>query len=426
MSIHQTDTRMSNRTLRLKETVVASFCEPAREVAARLREFSASDWQKIQFWLDASGIALYLLDRLATLKLQHLLPEPVLMRLQENLRSNRDRTNALFEEAVAINHALQQKGIQFALLKGATLTPDSVPDSTLRTQWDLDFLVAEKDAADTLQVLRDFEYSLFAISGMTWELKAGTSGLPDIADIYKVRPYRSLEVHLLPTQHDGTGNRQQDQLTRARMRTIRGETLCSLSPADLFMQQALHLFKHICGEYTRASWVLEYWRHVSARYSDKAFWREVKSLADDEPLADVAIGAVTLLTTHLFGEFAPFELTDWSMNRLPSAIRLWVETYGCRAVMSEFPGSKLYLLLRQQLHAQQKSNRGHLRGLIFPAHLPPKITHGKTNKGLLSRLMQYRAQANFIFVRLRFHVVEGLRYSVESPRWQRRLTGMTQ
>jgi hypothetical protein len=426
MSIHRTDTRMTNRTLRLKETVIASFCEPAREVAARLREFSESDWQKVQFWLDASGVALYLLDRLTTLKLQHLLPERLLTRLQENLRNNRDRTNALFEEAVAINRALQQKGIQFALLKGATLTPDSVPDNTLRTQWDLDFLVAEKDATDTLQVLQDFEYSLYAVSGMTWELKAGTSGLPGIANIYKVLPYRSLEVHLLPTQHDGTGNRRQDQLTRARMRTIRGETLCSLSPADLFMQQALHLFKHICGEYTRASWVLEYWRHVLARYSDKAFWREVKSLADDEPQAAVAIGAVTLLTTHLFGEFAPFELTDWSMNRLPSAIRLWVETYGHRAVMSEFPGSKLYLLLRQQLHAQKRSERAHLRGLIFPAHLPPKITHGKTNKGLLSRLMQYRAQANFIFLRLRFHVVEGLRYSVESPRWQRRLTGMTQ
>ncbi len=426
MNSHQTDTRMSNRTLRLKETVIASFCEPAREVAARLREFSASDWQKVQFWLDASGLALYFLDRLTMLKLQHLLPEALLTRLQENLHSNRDRTTALFEEAVAVSHALQEKGIQFALLKGATLTPDSVPDNTLRTQWDLDFLVAEKDAADALHVLQNFEYSLHAVSGMTWELRAGTSGLPDIANIYKVRPYRSLEVHLLPTQHDGTDSTRQNQLTRARMRTIRGETLCSLSPADLFMQQALHLFKHICGEYTRASWVLEYWRHVSARYSDKAFWREVKSLADDEPLANVAIGAVTLLTTHLFGEFAPFELTDWSMNRLPSAIRLWIETYGHRAVMSEFPGSKLYLLLRQQLHAQQRSEGVHLRGLIFPAHLPPTITHGKTNKGLLSRLTQYRAQAYFIFLRLRFHVVEGLRYSVESPRWQRRLTGMTQ
>jgi hypothetical protein len=426
MNRHQIDTRTLNRTLRLKETVIASFCEPTRDVAARLREFSASDWQKIQFWLDASGIALYLLERLTTLKLQHLLPESLLTRLQENLHNNRERTNALFEEAVTINHALQEKGIQFALLKGATLTPDSVPDNAFRTQWDLDFLVAEKDAENTLQVLQDFGYSLFAVSGMTWELKAGTSGLPDIANIYKVRPYRSLEVHLLPTQQDGTGDRRQDQLTRARMRTIRGETLCSLSPADLFLQQALHLFKHICGEYTRASWVLEYWRHVLARYSDKAFWREVKSLADDEPQADVAIGAVTLLTTHLFGEFAPFELTDWSMNRLPSAIRLWVETYGHRAVMSEFPGSKLYLLLRQQLHAEQRNGRAHLRGLIFPAHLPPKVTHGKTNKGLLARLMQYRAQANFIFLRLRFHVVEGLRYSVESPRWQRRLTGMTQ
>src|ERR1700743_2579503 len=314
MNSHQANVRTSNRTLRLKESLIASFCESGPAVAARLKEFSAGDWQKIQFWLDARGIALYFLNRLTTLKLQHLVPETLLARLQENLANNRERTSKLFEEAVSINHALQQKSIQFALLKGATLFPDSVPDSTFRTQWDLDFLVAEKDAEAALTILKYFGYALYAISGTTWELRAGVSGVADIANIYKVRPYRSLELHLLSTQNDDMGKARQDQVTRARTRNIRGEALRSLSPSDLFMQQALHLFKHICGEYTRASWVLEYWRHVLARRNDAAFWQEVRSLADDEPQADIAIGTVTLLATHLFGEFAPPELTCWSMN----------------------------------------------------------------------------------------------------------------
>jgi hypothetical protein len=426
MNIYRINTRTSKRMLRLKESVVASFCEPATDVVARLKAFSANDWQKVVFWLDASGIALYFLDRLVALNAQHLLPKPLLSRLEQNLHSNRERTAALFEEAVALNSALQEKGVEFALLKGATLSPDSVPDSALRSQWDLDFLVAEKDIADTLNVLETFGYTLYAICGTTWEFRAGVSGLPDIANIYKVRPYRSLELHLLPTPTDNNRRMRQNRLGRASIRNIQGAMLSSLSPADLFLQQALHLFKHICGEYTRLSWVLEYWRHILARRDDAAFWHEVKSLAEREPQAHVGIGAVTLLATQLFGAFAPEELTSWSMDRLPPAIRLWIETYGRQAVLTEFPGSKLYLLLRQHLGAQSSGEKTSLLRLIFPAHLPPRITHGETGRGVFSRLMQYRAQASFVFLRMRFHVVEGLRYSFESMRWQRRLTGMTQ
>jgi len=425
MNSRLTNTRTSNRSQLLKEAVIASFCESSEELAARLQEFSTSDWERAQFWLDASGLALYFLDRLTVLKLQHLIPKSLLARLQQNLHNNRERTAALFEEAAAISRALQQRCIPCAVLKGATLTPDSVPDSTLRSQWDLDFLIDGKNVSGALQVLQDFEYELDAVSGTTWEFRAGVSGTPDIANIYKVRPYRALELHLLPAPIHDNGGEPRNQLTRAQMRMIRGAMLSSLSPADIFLQQALHLFKHIGGEYTRVSWVLEYWRHVLARRDDNTFWREVKSLADSEPQAHIAIGAVTLLATHLFGEFAPRELTRWSMDRLSPDVRLWIETYGRRAVLAEFPGSKLYLLLRQQLSAQRRHGRTPLRRFIFPAHLPPRITHGKTGKAWLPRLMQYRTQASFVFLRLRFHLVEGLRYAVESSRWQRRLKGMT-
>jgi hypothetical protein len=427
MNLAEANSKMSssNRTSRLKEAVIASFREPAPEVAERLGAFSVRDWEKALFWLDASGFALYLLDRLTALGLQHLLPEPLLARLQQNLHDNRARTTALFEEAVTVSYAFQRKQISFALLKGVTLVPVSVPDSSLRYQWDLDFLIAEKDAMVVQEILQDFGYTLHAVSGETWEFKAGVSGMPDISNIYKVRPYRSLELHLLPAAGNNGSSEGQDRLARAELRRIRGETLTTLSPEDLFVQQALHLFKHICSEYTRASWVLEYWRHVLARRDDAAFWRDVKSIAENEPQADVSIGAVTLLATQFFGEFAPEELKRWTVDRLSPAVRLWIETYGRRALLTEFPGSKLYLILQQQLHVDRGADQA-ARRLLFPIHMPPKITHGEIGKGLLSRLMSYRAQSDFIFVRLRFHVVEGLRYVVESSRWQRRLTGMTQ
>lgn len=425
MSIYPSIASSSNSALRLKEAVLASFHEASPEVSKRLEEFQPGHWDKVQFWLDASGLALYLLDRLTTLHMQHLMPETLQARLQQKLRNNRQRSEALFEEAAAISGAFRKNGLSFALLKGATLVPESVPDSALRSQWDLDFLVAEKDATAAQHVIRDFGYALDAVSGMTWEFRAGASGVPDIANIYKVRPYRALELHLLPRSAENARGGHKDVLERAQLRCIRGATLPTLSPADLFIHQGLHLFKHLCGEYTRVSWVLEFWRHLQARGRDKAFWRDVKSIAGDEPHADTAIGAAALLTTSTFGKFAPEELSCWTIDQLPSAVRLWIETYGNRVLLTDFPGSKLYLLLRSHLHGESGARQADVRRLVIPAHLPPGVTHGNDDESFSTRLRRLFVEAGFVLFRLRFHLVEGIRYGIESSRWQRRLTGIT-
>src|SRR6185437_10802012 len=126
--------------------------------------------------------------------------------------------------------------------------------SALRYQLDLDFLVRESDATLSRYILSGFGYKLYAINGKTFEFKAGTCGNPQIRNVYKISPCRSLELHLLPKTVDGDTTQRPDQLVRAQTRNIRGAQLPILFPADLFMQQALHLFRHICGEYTRASW----------------------------------------------------------------------------------------------------------------------------------------------------------------------------
>jgi hypothetical protein len=413
--------RSASRSQRLKDAVLTCFYESAPEIQARLAEFTSRDWERILFWLDISGLALYLFDRLVQLEIENSLPESIRLRLENNLIENRERTAALFQEASAISLAMASKRISFALLKGVTLTPESVPDCTLRCQTDLDFLVDLRDASAARSVLTEFGYAPHAFSGRTIEFKAGTHNKPDIRNIYRVHSHRAAELHLLAVPKND-GSLICDRLTRARERCFDGIMIPALSPADSLVQQGLHLFKHLCGEYTRASWVLEFWRHVQFRRGDLDFWNEVKSVAETEPQTYVALGASILLATLAFGgESAPEALIGWTIDRLPFPVRLWIEAYGYRVLTAGSPGSKLYLILRQQLPrgSEMKAN---LVRLVFPLHMPPPITIGEPGERLVTRLGRYRIEVSHIFARFLFHLVEGMRYAVEASRWQKRLT----
>jgi hypothetical protein len=421
------ETRTKSRSLRLKEAVIASFWEPAPSLRARFSEFSVADWHKVMNWLDVSGLALYLFDRIRTLELHDCLPSAILWRLRNNLADNRERTDSLFAEAVAITQSLTEEKIAFAFLKGVTLPAESVPDTTLRCQVDLDILIRDADVQRMQECLRVHGYELDVISGATWEFKAGTVGLSTIRDIYRVRSERAIDVHLISNRESASSNsRATDRLDRAQLRSIQGAALPALSPADIFIQQAVHLFKHMCSEHTRAFWVLEFWRHISARRNDAAFWRQVEVLAASDPQTQMAIGGSILLTSLVFGPCAPEQLARWSLDRLPPAVCLWIQMYGRHILLSDNPRSKLYLLLLKQLKPDSASERSARRRLIFPIHLPQRVTRAGANEPFSSRLIRYRAQARFAMIRFSFHTSAGLRLAFESIRWQRRLAEVTQ
>jgi hypothetical protein len=127
---------------------------------------------------------------------------------------------------------------------------------------------------------------------------------------------------------------------------------------------------------------------------------------------------VVLLITHTMGDFTPEELTCWTVDRLPVRISLWVERYGRRSVFAGHPGDKLYLLLQQELERAGLTAKRSLRQALLPSRLPPAIALGSANETLLVRFARHRRQASFTLFRLRFHLVEGLRYLWESTRWQ--------
>ena len=415
----QSGVRPHSGSRRLKEAVIASFYRSATEIANEFRSYSLTDWQAILVWLDISGMALYLLDRVEELRIEDSVPAEIRERLQRNLEHNQQRTAALLREAESVAEQFEHVGIPFALLKGITLTPDSVPKPALRWQIDLDFLIAEPDETTAIEVLRTLDYSLHAKFGNTLELRSGSAGKPDLANLYREHSQKSLELHSL-RRHEGL----QDRLTRASVRLFKGVKIPALSAADIMVQQALHLMKHLCGEHTRLSWVLEFSRHLHVRENDYAFWNEVRWIAAAEPQADLALAMSLWLVAELFEPVPLIAARHWAEDQIPDGVLLWLKRYAHELLLSDSHASKLCLLLRRQL-----PNRPDVKStarLMIPLCLPARITVPVPGETVADRLTRYRIEAGYSGRRLRFHVFEGLRFGIEALCWEWRMPKVQQ
>ena len=398
-----------------------SFCDPLPHQFRRLLGLSNWKWQRLLYWLDTSGLALYFLDHLRALRQDEVLPPAVRERLQQNLIDNTKRTSIMIQESVAIQREFQEVGISYATLKGFSLCPISVPREELRHQFDLDFLVAEKSIADARVILERRGYRLYAISGKSWEFKIDEKFSTSMKDLYQSGMGRAVELHV-EAETPGHATR----LDRASSREFYGIDMPVLSPVDLLLGQGMHAFKDVCSAFSRTAHLLEFRRHVLARFDDHAFWRDLQKAAQGDRRICLGLGVVTYLITHVMGEFAPVGLTEWTVDSLPPTARLWVDLYGRWVAFGKAPGSKLYVLLQQELETAGVPARRSLKKSLLPSRLPPMVIRGLPNEKLSTRLSRYRVQVRVIFSRLRFHVVEGLRYAKERRKWRHYVSQLTQ
>lgn len=395
-----------------REAALSIFRDPVPERCSRLEALSEQEWRSLLRWLDYSGLALYFLDRVVDLDICHWLPASVSERLRCNLADNAERTRCMFAESAAIQQEFQRADLSYAALKGLSLWPCAVPKPELRSQFDLDFLVAERSAPQARRILERRGYRLYAISGRSWEFKVNERPGLSLNDLYKPMLSYAVELHLEPD----TVSRS-SILDRVEFRELHGIRMPVLAPVDLFLGQALHVYKHLCGEFSRASHLLEFQRHVLARFDENTFWNSLRAATDDNERAVLGLGVVTLLITRTMGDFAPGALTHWTLSRLPAPVRLWVEMYGSRAVLGSYPGTKLYLLLQREMPARIPARRPPVKALL-PLRLPPPVIKAFPNEAMSVRIARYRMQFHLVLLRLRFHLVEGLRYAWESHRWK--------
>ena len=411
---NEIELRPLSREQQIWKAVLLIFCDPLPEQCRQLMHLSRREWQSLFRWLDISGMALYFLDRTAELNFE--VPSFVEERLRQNLSDNTQRTRGMIAESVAIQQEFQKVSLSYATLKGFSLPPDSVPRPELRHQFDLDFLVAEESASEARRTLERRGYRLTGMSGRSLEFKINETPNVSLDDLYTDTPGRSVELHL-----EASGGTHSSVLDRIEIRDFYGIKMPVLSPVDLFIGQGLHVYKDVCSEFSRTAHLLEFRRHVSARYDDDTFWSGLRAVAEVNVRASLGLGVVTELITQVMGEFAPVALTNWTTGRLSPSVRLWIDMYGRRAVFKKFPGNKLYLLLQEELESAGIPVKRSLRKALVPSRLPPLVVKKSAGESLSTRMLRYWVQVTFIFFRLRFHLVEGVRYTWERYRWRQHL-----
>jgi len=409
---------------RVVEAVVGAFRDSAERSEERLSTISQRAWARSYYWLDASGLTLYFLNRLETLAIEDAIPVATLRRLQQNLADNRRRSHAMFAEFAFLNHRFQAAGVDYTNLKGFTLSPESCPMPALRRQLDFDFLVDGSHLELCQEILVKAGYILTATTRTTWEFKARASELGGMEDFYKPKLHRSVELHFASSSTAAPSPSRDERLDRLALRSWDGFTFPALAPSEQFVGQALHLFGHLCSACTRPAWILEYKNHVSFYYNDQDFWRSVAERSRSHRRAPIAIGIASLLSSCLFGGETPGQLDEWTLDCLPASVKLWAEHYGPRTVLADFPGTKLYLLLLQELERDDETrpSRAQKRRRLLPLHRAPRIVYADPDDNLWQRLRNEIYQARFVLFRLRFHVVEGIRYLIEAARWKRQLS----
>jgi hypothetical protein len=405
---------------RLAEAVIATFREAETSVHHdRLAGYTQRDWNSVFGWLDASGLALYFADRVRTLDIEAALPERVMQRLTQNTADNRLQAEALFEEFIRINRHFLSADISYVNYKGFTSVPDACSDAALRCQFDLDFIIERADISLSEKILGELGYLLSGSGPDVREFKTGSDELPLMRDLYKLKSQRSVDLHIFDSSESDGSVRQNSNLTRHCFKGWNGLNLPILSVCDRFMEQTAHLFKHLKSEWTRVSWILEYANFVRFHRDNQALWQEVRKRVLSDLEANTAVGVTTLLADQCFGITDIPEILTTTVRKLDRSVYLWVERYGDRVLFATFPGTKLYLLLREALSNEGPIWSRERRKRLLPSSRPPKITVGPDSSGLFVRLRRTKTEIGYLIFRLWFHVTQGLAYVIEASRWKR-------
>jgi hypothetical protein len=251
-----------------------------------------------------------------------------------------------------------------------------------------------------------------------WEFKTASNHLANVRDSYKPAPQRCVEVHFAASE-TGTHKPSRDaRLDHVEWVTLSGQTFPALSSAGQFVGQATHLFSHLCGSSTRLSWLLEFAEHMQAHDEEDPFWLDVRQYAAAEKNAAVALGVACRMAALVLGRKVPEVLAQWTTARLSEGVEFWIERYGRRALLSDFPGTKLNLLLLDQLHSDNKDWKAKKRIALFPSNPPPRILPCAADARFMNRLRSELYQQRYNLFRLRFHMVAGLQYAIEAARWR--------
>lgn len=398
----------------------------------QLAKFSTRDWERCLGWLDRSGLTLYLLQQLRDRGATEVLPARVLARFEQNLSDNKCRVQRVLAETGSINAKFESAGVQYVVVKGMSLWPEFCSDPCLRTQTDIDYLIAGQSLAAAKNALAESGYEARGSSQVQFEYELPLQRVPSPYDSpYKPQTTPTVELHLgvwEDVRHRVPLQEPSFALDNPRMKEWSGLRFPVLSEQDAFLLQLLHAFQHVLSYWVKLSWLLEIGRFIDKRREDSLFWSQFTKRLDEAPrLAEFSAIALQL-TAKAFSVPMPAAEQSWTQFLSPRT-QLWLEEYGARWALSDrpphrakmFPDSKLSLFFQTEYIPEIRVRRDLLRHELLPWKLPgkdPSVSFRQVKSKPWTRFRAWWLDSGFTVQRLSFHAGAGLRYLWELPRWR--------
>jgi hypothetical protein len=412
------------------ENIVAFLSVPADASchADQFKKIRGRQWKHLLQWLDDSGLAFYFLQKLKSACAANAAPAWVVSRLEQNFTANQQRVSEMARRFGDINQKFNEAGVRYAVLKGLSLVPQFCPDASLRYQGDFDYLVDELSLSAAQRVLseagycqrtqltsREFSFAMPQMAMPTRSAKQYDAQAPHVVELHL--DIWDSELNKLPTLQNLLSVHQ------TIIHEWNGLAFPVLTDEDAFLLQVLHTCKHLFTYWIRMSGLFEIGYFLSRRSSDAELWSGVAERVGDNPMLREHAVVTAELVARLFAVPLPPLIRAWGEAIRP-ATRVWIDNYALQCAFCElpayqfslFPKSKLVLFLHQQYQGAGSAQHLVRNRLVARSRLARMASSLVQDPSLALKLGWWKRQR--LVRRSMFHVLAGLRYLCEIPRWR--------
>jgi hypothetical protein len=405
-----------------------SYSSDPGTCAHELTHLNRKEWERIFTWLDFSGLAFYFLQKLKQTNTTYAIPASVMSHLERNFEANRERVSYMSQRFTFLSQKFNDAGIRYAVLKGFSIVPEFCPDPLFRYQGDFDYLVEERSVSEAQRILVEAGYRAKpSPSSQEFIFVPLEMGEPSHRpDQYYARTPHGVELHLDIWDSDLDRIWLVPRLLcveRAVTRQFNGLRFPALADEDAFLLQVLHTCHHLFSHWVRMSCLFEIGYFLSRRAVDMELWSRVEQRVGESVVLREFVVVVTELAAQLFEAPLPQVVRDWS-SRIRPGPRVWIDNYARHWAFGEmpihqfslFPRAKLVHLLHQEYRDDTRAQTtAPVHSVLPPSRLSRIATSIRKQPWILLNITWWRR--NLLIQRSMFHVLAGLRYFFEIPRW---------
>ena len=333
-----------------------------RADSEKLRSLSARDWDGVLRFCDQSQLTLTL-----GASCGDAIPPKVRQRIEDDARKNAVKFARLQAEFGEIAEALERRGIDFAVLKGFTHSPDFTADPLWRAQGDIDLWCRRETAQAAFDALVELGYAPHAeTEGRHLPPLSKPGDWEWRGDFYDPRMPIAVDIHY--RLWDGALERieapgMEEFWGRRVEREFGGRKFRALDPADALAFAALHQLLHVLRGDARMQRAWEIGNFLQTRSRDDAFWSRWREMHPE------GLRRLEAVVFGMCAEWSGCEMSDCvreEVDRLPGDVKRWLDRYAFAPVENLFKPNKHELWLHLALVESLAGRTAVFRRRVFP------------------------------------------------------------